>query len=223
MQTPTVFQGMRALSTAGRLYGAQGLYAVLRTKLYWRAQFVRFKVDLAQWPERSRPREGVEAREGTFDELNRFRESHPQAPIQFYADRTHGGHRFYLGLCDGRIGHISWVYDESDRVRQMRLQAGEIMLEGAFTFSDFRGRGLLAAVECAALDDARREGKRAAYTHVSVDNRASLRGVWKTGFRPVGLLTWRWVCGMSVTSYLDSAQLAASAAGLPATEAIAHA
>ena len=210
--------------TARRLHGRQGLYRILRTKIYWEAQFVRFHVDLEQWPittPSSRP--GVEAREGTFDELRRFRESQASLPIQFYADVTHGARRFYLGLVNGRIGHISWVYSEGDHVRQMTLGPGDIMLEGAYTFSDARGQGLLSAVERAALNDARREGRKHAYTHVSTDNRASLRGVWKTGFRPAGLLTWRWIVGISFTRYVDSEALATAAAGLDAARDIAPA
>lgn len=201
--------------TAGRLHGVQGLYSALRTKLYWRAQFVRFHVDLEAWPitpPSNRP--GVEAREGTFEELRRFRETQARLPIQFYADETHGARRFYLGLADGKIGHISWVYAQGDQVRQMVLGAGDIMLEGAYTFADFRGRGLLSAVERAALNDAKGEGKQNAYTHVSTDNRASLRGVWKTGFRPAGLLTWRWVLGISIPRYVESEAIATAAAGL---------
>jgi predicted GNAT family acetyltransferase len=210
--------------TAGRLHGVQGLYKVLRTKLYWRAQFVRFHVDLEAWPITTpSSRAGVEAREGTFEELRRFRESQPRPPIQFYADVTHGARRFYLGLADGKIGHISWVFSKGDHVRQMTLGAGDIMLDGAYTFVDFRGRGLLSAVERAALNDAKREGKRNAYTHVSTDNRASLRGVWKTGFRPAGLLMWRWVLGISIPRYVESEAMAMTAAGFDAAPAVATA
>jgi hypothetical protein len=223
MPTSIVVQGMRALRTAGRVHGMRGLYHVLRTKLYWRAQYVRFHVDLGEWAITPPGGKGdVEAREGTFEELQQFRDLRGKLPIQFYADQTHGGRRFHLGICDGRIGHISWVYSEPDRVRHMTLGPGDIMMEGAYTFADARRRGLLPAVERAALNDAKREGMRHAYTHVSTDNRASLRGVWKTGFRPIGLLTWRWVLGVSHTRHVDNARLATLAAGLE-TPAVASA
>jgi hypothetical protein len=221
MQTPPILRAVRALVTAGRLHGVPGLYSVLRTKLYWEAQFVRFHVDLEAWPvtpPTNRP--GVEAREGTLEELRRFRDSRPRLPIQFYADETHGARRFYLGLVDGQVGHISWVYCEGDEIRQMTLGPGDIMLEGAYTFADFRGRGLLSAVERAALNDAKVEGKRNAYTHVSTDNRASLRGVWKTGFRPAGLLTWRWILGISIPSYVESEVIATAAAGVDGAQVL---
>jgi predicted GNAT family acetyltransferase len=166
----------------------------------------------------------VEAREGTLEELRRFRENR-RLPAQFYLDLTHGARRFYLGFADGVVGHISWVYAEGDHVPHMRLGPGEIMLEGAYTFGAARGRGLLSAVERAALNDARREGKRRAFTHVSTDNRASLRGVWKTGFRPVGLLTWRWILGVRIIRYEPDPSHAAAAAGLQElqTDAVAPA
>jgi RimJ/RimL family protein N-acetyltransferase len=78
------------------------------------------------------------------------------------------------------------------------------MLDGAYTLPQFRGRGLLSAVERAILDDAKREDQRHAYTHVALDNVASLRGVMKTGFRPVGVLDWRWVLGAALVRYEES-------------------
>jgi hypothetical protein len=149
-------------------------------------------------------RPGVEAREGTLEELVRFRTDTPALPTQFYGDQIHGVRRFYLGFVDGHIGHISWVFTSVDRPQQMRLGPGDIMLDGAYTRPECRGCGLLSAVERVILDDAKREGKQHAYTHVSSDNVASLRGVMKTGFRPVGVLDWRWVLGVALLRYDDS-------------------
>jgi predicted GNAT family acetyltransferase len=215
MSDSYLFRMTRATAAVWKLHGLPGLIDVARRKVYWRHQYVRFRVNLAEWRiTEPSTRPGVEAREGTFEELKRFRDYRAGLPIQFYSDMLHGARRFYLGLVDGEIGHISWVYTHEDHVHHMRLAPGEIMLEGAYTFADFRGRGLLSAVERAALNDAQREGKRLAFTHVAVDNRASLRGVWKTGFRPVGILTWSWILGVSATEYVDSEETAVHAAGL---------
>lgn len=188
-----------AVAGVWRLRGLRGLARFLAGKIYWSGRFVRFHVDLAEWTI-APPTPGVEAREGSFDELQRFRGG-ARVALEFHEDRLHGARRFYLGLVDGQVGHISWVYTHRDRTRQIRLRPGEIELNGAYTVRAFRGRGLLSAVERAILNDAKREGVRAAYTHVRVDNTASLRGVARTGFRPIGILTWRRVLGVSWTRF----------------------
>lgn len=182
-------QTVVAIATIWRLRGFAGFARALVGQLHWQALYVRFLVDLAEW-EIHGPTPDVEAREGSLAELVRFRKGR-DLPGEFYHDRIHGVRRFYLGLIGGEIGHISWIYTDRDRLFHIRLRPGEIALDGAYTFKAFRGRGLLSAVERAALDDAKREGVRAAYTHVHVDNVASIRGVLKTGFVPIGMLSVR--------------------------------
>jgi GNAT superfamily N-acetyltransferase len=193
---------LRAAIGIARVSGPRGVLALARSKLYWHGRFVRFHVDLQSWPAQSSPpKPGVEVRRGTLPDLVRYRRQLPGLPRQFYMDYTHGFARHYLGLVDGRVGHITWVATRADKPLQMRLGADDIMLDGVYTLAEFRGRGLLSAVERVILDDAKREGRRHAYTHVSHDNAASLRGVMKTGFRPVGVLDWRWVLGTALFRY----------------------
>jgi hypothetical protein len=195
-----------------QLRGMESVCGLVRSKLFWHGRFVRFHVDLSHWqPRGPMAGSGVEAREGTLDELRKFRRTTPGLPKEFFTDRTHGVRRFYLGLADGRIGHISWVFTSANRPLQIRLAPDEIMLDGAYTLPASRGRGLLSAVERVILDDAKKEGKRHAYTHVSVDNAASLNGVLKTGFRPIGILGWRWLLGVPILHFDDSSASLAEA------------
>jgi GNAT superfamily N-acetyltransferase len=187
---------LRAAIGIARVSGLRGVLALARSKLYWHGRFVRFHVDLETWRAAGgSPGPGVEVRRGTLAQLARHRRRLPGLPRQFYMDHTHGFDGHYLGLVDGRIGHITWVLTSAHDPLQMRLGPGDIMLDGVYTLPEFRGRGLLAAVERVILDDAKRQGRRHAYTHVSHDNVASLRGVMKAGFHPVGVLDWRWVLG----------------------------
>lgn len=222
MSQSKVSQAVGAIAATWKLRGLNGLASMLGRKLYWRNTYVRFAIDLEAW--QIEPREGpVTARRATLDELARLRTARPGLPLQFYADRTHGVRTCYLGFVDGQIASISWVFTHENIVRRLTLDAGEIMLDGAYTLPEFRGRGLLSIVERAILDDAKRDGVRFAYTHVAVDNRASLRAVWKTGFRPIGLLHWSFILGVSRTRYEDCAQTAATAAGLSFGDAVARA
>lgn len=194
---PPTFSAMIAF---GRLVGWSGVRQALRARLWGGGDFVRFAVDLATWQPAGTTDPAVEIRRGLID-LRAVRAS-LAAPRQFYEDRVRGARRPYLGLYDGSVGHISWVFTPGDRTRLIRLRPGEVELDGAYTFPSHRGRGLLSAVERAILDDVKGEGARVAYTHVSVENRASLRGVRKTGFRPVGIVRLRWLLGFALRRYI---------------------
>ena len=164
----------------------------------------RFEIDLEHWKPPCATPSSVEVFHG-LEELERLRRCRPGLPPQFYLDRLRGARRPYLGFCDGEIGHISWLFTPGDRSRLIVLRPEEVELDGAFTLPEARGRGLLTMVECAMLLDARREGYARAYTHVAVDNVASVHGVKKTGFSEVGVVTVRWTLGRQSISYTELA------------------
>ena len=196
------------LRTFWQVNGPRGVIEAIKPRVASRKQFVRFEIDLNTWEPRAAPAT-VDVRHG-LDELERVRRRRAHLPTEFYLDRVRGARRPYLGFHDGQIGHISWLFTPSDRPRLIELGSGEVELDGAFTLPEARGQGLLTAVECAILLDARREGYTKAYTHVAVDNVASLRGVRKTGFIPAGVVTLHWTLGLSWMTYI-----AEHAAALP--------
>jgi hypothetical protein len=63
-----------------------------------------------------------------------------------------------------------------------RLQPDEVLLEGAYTFSNFRKLGSMADGMHQLLEIARREGATSAITYVTFDNVPSLRGCARVGF-----------------------------------------
>ena len=190
-----------AIKETWRLRGRRGVLEALGDKIYWEGRYVRLRVDLATWVDQPEPPGPLEVRRGSLAELARYREARPWLPVQFYEDRLHGARQFYAGYWNGELAHVSWVFTHEDRTPQVALAPGEAELNGAYTVKEFRGKGLLPAVERAILRDLRCRGFATAYTHVSVDNVSSLRGVAKAGFRPVGVLTWRWVFGLSIRRF----------------------
>ena len=201
----TVTRAWAALAITRQTCGLSGLLKIAMRRLFWKGhRFVRLQVELRDWTPAERPSGRTTAREASLDELRRFRASYPGLPLQFYADVTHGARRVYVGLVDGTIAHVAWVYAHDDHVRHMRLAPGEIIVEGLYTLPEFRGLGLVATTAHALLADAKLEGKRVAYVHVAIDNHAALRGVRKAGFCPVATIMWRMICGRSVTRYLPS-------------------
>lgn len=193
-------RALSAIMELRRLIGWKGVRETIRARLYGGGDFVRLAVDLAAWQPPSATDPAIVIRRG-LDALVRAR-ANLAAPRQFYEDRVRRARRPYLGFWNGSVGHISWMFTHEDRTRLIRLHPGEVELDGAYTFPDHRGRGLLAAVERAILGDAKRKGAHVAYTHVAVENRSSLRGVRKAGFLPVGIVRLRWFLGFAFIRYI---------------------
>ena len=141
------------LETVERVWSASGVVGLaraLRSRAWQRLRFVQFRIDLQSWEPGPPADPPLEIRKG-LGALARFREhAEPPLPVQFYQDQMRGADRPYLGLWQGQVGHISWLFTEGGRGRRLDLIAlgpGDVELDGAFTFRSFRGKGLLSAVE----------------------------------------------------------------------------
>jgi L-amino acid N-acyltransferase YncA len=77
----------------------------------------------------------------------------------------------------------------------IRLGDGEVLVEGAYTFSQARRAGVMADVMWRLLDGARQGGAHTAYTYVEQHNAASLRGCAAVGFRAHHERRERWRLG----------------------------
>jgi len=62
------------------------------------------------------------------------------------------------------------------------LAPGEFLLEGAYTFTQHRGQGTMAAAQHQLLQKAAAAGGHTIFTYVASDNIPSLRGCAKVGF-----------------------------------------
>jgi predicted GNAT family acetyltransferase len=196
--------GLRPIVHVWSASGATGIVKALRSRAWQRVRFVQFRIDLRAWTPPPPPSPPLEVRRG-LPELVRFRDGAPSTlPVQFFQDEMHGAERPYLGLWDGGVGHISWLFTAGGHGRRLHLVdlgPHDVELDGAFTFRAFRGKGLLSAVEWEMLRDAQRAGARVAYTHVEEDNVASIKGVMKTGFVAHGIVTFSRLLGFEWTRW----------------------
>jgi hypothetical protein len=93
---------------------------------------------------------------------------------------------------DGAPLYCQWLITEHDQSamhahspdRYPALWPGEVLLEGAYTFTGGRGQGVMADGMWQLLDRARSGGARTAITYVAQDNVPSLRGCANVGFHP---------------------------------------
>lgn len=91
---------------------------------------------------------------------------------------------------DGRPAYAQWLTRARDQApvhehspgRYPVLRDVEVLLEGAYTFVDFRRMGMMADGMVQLLKIARDEGAARAYTYVEAENIPSLRGCANVGF-----------------------------------------
>jgi hypothetical protein len=74
------------------------------------------------------------------------------------------------------------LLDASGAGEYAKLAGDEVLLEGAYTFTPFRGVGAMADGMWQLLSIARGDGARCAFTYVADDNIPSLRGCANVGF-----------------------------------------
>jgi hypothetical protein len=102
------------------------------------------------------------------------------------------GRCFVAATADGRPCYMQWLFGAADNDRLAayfddafpRLGADEALLEGAFTPSTFRGRGVMPAAMARIAERGTELGARAVITFVGDDNMASMKGCVRAGFLP---------------------------------------
>lgn len=101
-----------------------------------------------------------------------------------------GVESLYVAQLDGEPIYCQWLVRPEQQAAIQRhapdtyeqLTPGEVLLEGAYTFTPFRGRRAMAAGMVQLLHIAREGGAEAAITYVAADNVPSLRGCARAGF-----------------------------------------
>ena len=108
-----------------------------------------------------------------------------------------------IAMCDAGVGglHVArspdgdpvycqWLIGPSEHAAIDRvspglyppLDHGEVLLEGAYTYTNFRGVGAMADGMHQLLEKARDRGEKAAFTYVAAEYPPSIRGCAKVGF-----------------------------------------
>ena len=106
--------------------------------------------------------------------------------------------------------YVQWLIGstENDRVRALFgdrfpvLSSDEMLLEGAFTLEDWRGKGIMAAAMAQIAAKATDHGARWVITVVLTSNIPSIKGCKKAGFEPYLSRHDRWRCFKRRSTFL---------------------
>lgn len=186
---PLVFVRRVGLGTAGRAVAEQSWH----TKL-----FLGLRADLAALPDVRPAKEPITMTErdprtyrGFDDELeNATGADYIEVCFRILSCRAGVRSLYVADGATGRPAYAQWLVRaaDQDRIhehspgRYPRLGPDEVLLEGAYTFRDYRRMGMMADGMAQLLRIARDEGFRSAITYVGAENVASLRGCANVGF-----------------------------------------
>jgi len=125
-------------------------------------------------------------------------------PKELLLQRLADGRRCYVAKSGGRIVSCNWVYegefDSAALARRLKLADDELYYTDVFTSPEFRGKGFMPYLMAQSVSDikARNQHKTCALTFIVPDNKASLRGAAKAGFKRVGRVGWFEILGVRV-------------------------
>lgn len=111
---------------------------------------------------------------------------------------------------NGEAAFVHWLVMASAQDGLHRFQPGryrhlgpdEALIEGAYTFTAYRGKGLMIEGMGQLLVKARDAGAKTAWTYVALENLPSLRGCARVGFEPDHLRRNRRRLGAMQTEFL---------------------
>ncbi len=108
--------------------------------------------------------------------------------ILFY---ERGFRNCYVMKVNNKIAYWQWLLypDENENIKKYfrntfySLNRQQVMIENAFTFPEFRGRGYLPYVTRMLLNKAKEEGYKSAIGYIRTDKVTSLNEFFKMGFK----------------------------------------
>ena len=108
--------------------------------------------------------------------------------IHFY---EWGFHNCYVMKVNDKIAYFQWMLypDENENIKKhfknvfYPLKEHQVMIENAFAFPEFRGRGYLPYVSRLLLNKAKEDGYKSAVGYIRTDKITSLNEFFKMGFK----------------------------------------
>lgn len=184
--------------TFARRAGAKTALRTVAEQAWGEKRFFGLAADLSQVPEvrpAAFPIRMTEADEQTFtgfrDELDRVQgDDYVQVLLRTMTCEAAIKSLYVASDEHGRPAYAQWLTRARDQSpvhhhspgRYPVLRHDEVLLEGAYTFVDFRRMGMMADGMVQLLEIARDEGATRAITYVGADNVPSLRGCANVGF-----------------------------------------
>lgn len=117
--------------------------------------------------------------------LDEFRQSR-DLPKEFHCDQTHNDRDFILGLWQGEVAYIHWIFHENVRTRFLNLGDGCAEVGYMMTLPEFRDKKICSRALAHTVRTLSAEGIQRIFCVVHDKNIASIKVVERAGFREFG-------------------------------------
>jgi GNAT superfamily N-acetyltransferase len=170
---------------------------MLSEQMWWTKTFLGLRCDLTRLPRVRKARVPVTMEPTSTSLFRGFDTEIAQSRGTNYVELLFrrglcdsGVQELYVAYSDGKPAYAQWLTreDDQDRLHEHSpgrydpLESDEVLLEGAFTFAEFRRMGVMADGMSQLLHIAKEEGASSAITYVPINNLPSLRGCSNVGF-----------------------------------------
>lgn len=177
--------------------GYRTTLSVLGEQVWWTKCFLGLRCDLRDLPPIRRAKIELTMEPRPAEEFRGFADELPRSHGNDYVELLlrqglceAGVSTLYVADSEERPAYAQWLIRARDQDiihehspgRYERLYEDEVLLEGAYTFIDFRRLGAMGDGMGQLLQLAKEEGARSAITYVAADNVPSLRGCATVGF-----------------------------------------
>ncbi len=202
-------RGASILRDRYRSSSASELFALVWKALFRSERILIYSVSLQQPVAVDRAVTPVPIVKGDARELEHDRKKLQRVPWELMCDLYDGVQDFFVfrDTGNGALGHISWLYYNGDPNQTLRLGDRECEIRFCLTFPEFRGRGLYPAALRAIQRYLKERGFERCFICVRDDNRPSIRGIEKSGFRFAGRARLRKIFGIPIGGNLDTKHL----------------
>jgi ribosomal protein S18 acetylase RimI-like enzyme len=128
------------------------------------------------------------------EELAAIVSRHQDLDYQLERVEEIGLSRAYGVFSCGQLAHICWLMTEREdrrfKIRLVKLRPAEAEITSAFTFPEFRGRGVYQFAIHSMCAAARARGLQRVFMITRRENEASQRGIRKAGLKYHGWILW---------------------------------
>jgi RimJ/RimL family protein N-acetyltransferase len=178
---------------------------LIRQNLYISEPIQVFRQEINAQPDDLSERiDGVTIEKGDLEHLAQAARALQPLPWEFQCHSFDGVADFFIARNQDGVQHISWIYYHDDRNRLLTLGHEEAEIKFCLTLPPMRGKGIYPIVIRSIVEYLGSKGLENVYMCVHRDNRSSIRGIEKAGFRYAGELRFKKVLGIQVSSRFDT-------------------
>jgi len=141
----------------------------------------------------------IEIRKADISELEDLESRAEPAPWEFQCHHYDGVKDFFIASKAEEIQHISWIYYTNDPNRFIKLGHNDAEIKYCITLPRFRGQGIYPRVLRTIAGYLKEKKFRRVFISTHENNRFSIRGIEKAGFKHVGQIRLRKVLGIQIS------------------------